>query len=111
MIAIIAERAEWERQLPSGLFLTPSLESEGFNHASTPEQVIGSADKHYRGRSGLVLLIVDPLHLAAPLRYEGRPGGALFPHLYGPVNTDAVITVLAFPPHTDGTFSLPEGTF
>ncbi len=74
------------------------------------------AAKYYRGQTGLVLLVLDPERLTSVLRWEppaegspppGVPSDALFPHLYGPLNLDAVVQVLDFEPDSKGEFSLP----
>jgi uncharacterized protein (DUF952 family) len=44
-----------------------------------------------------VVLCVAPGSLIAPLSYENLSGGdELFPHLYGPLNPDAVMKVINF---------------
>ena len=51
-------------------------------------------DRFYRDADDLVLLHIDEAKLTAPLVYEvvgDAPGP--FPHLYGPLNTDAVVHV------------------
>lgn len=109
MIVIITNRARWLEAHPTGVFVTTSLAGEGFIHASTPEQVVGSANRHFAGQHDLVLLCIDPARVRAEIRYEGRPGGTQYPHLYGPLNLDAVVAVLDLPAGPDGSFSLPEG--
>ncbi|GAB4464713.1 MAG: DUF952 domain-containing protein [Armatimonadaceae bacterium] len=104
----ITSRTEWEDAEPTGLYAPPSLETEGFIHLSQPEQVVWVANRFYREQSGLVLLKIEPERLKAPLRYDPVPGDGVFPHLYGPLNTDAVVQVLPFEPETDGSFSLPS---
>ncbi len=92
-------------------YIHPSLESERFIHFSTRDQVVMVANAFYHGQTGLKLLAVDPERLHAPLKYEA-PGdfdGQQFPHLYGPLNTDAVVNVFDFPARRDGNFDLPEG--
>ena len=51
--------------------------------------MIGTAAKYFAGQSRLVLLTVDPGRLT-DLRWEKSRGDALFPHLYGPLELDAV---------------------
>jgi uncharacterized protein (DUF952 family) len=41
------------------------------------------------------------------LRYEEGEPGQLFPHLYGPLNLDAVTAALPFSSEPDGRFVLP----
>lgn len=102
MIFHIAKRSEWNAAEVAGEYVAPSLASEGFIHCSTSEQVLGSAERYYRGQSGLVLLCIDEGGLTSPLRYENR-----FPHIYGPLNIDAVTRVVDFPCEADGSFRLP----
>jgi uncharacterized protein (DUF952 family) len=79
-----------------------------FVHLSTPRQVHLPANRLYRGRSDLLLLYIDPVALDAPVRWEPGvttdPESMLFPHLYGPLPTSAVIKVTAYSPAPDGSF-------
>jgi uncharacterized protein (DUF952 family) len=83
---------------------------EGFIHCSTREQVIQVANIRFRGQSGLVLLFIDTEKVAAEIIYENLEGGQqLFPHIYGELNTDAVMQVAEFEPDADGYFTLSVG--
>jgi uncharacterized protein (DUF952 family) len=104
----IAKKAAWDQAMGEGLYRADTLASEGFIHCSTREQVERTADKYYHGQAGLVLLAIDEARLGSPLRYEPAPSGDLFPHIYGPLERDAVVKVLSFPPQSDGTFRFPE---
>ena len=112
----IASRADWEAACATGSYRPASFEREGFIHCSTAAQVVGSADRYFRGRGDLVLLCIDESRVAGALRYEppavigeapDRRTGELFPHLHGPLALDAVIRVVAFPCREDGSFALP----
>lgn len=109
VILHITHRSTWEHALSTGDFFRPdSLGTEGFIHCSTPEQIIGVANALFHGGQGLVLLVIDPALATADLVYEDSyETGQLFPHLYGPLNRDAVVDVIDFPPEPDGSFVLP----
>jgi uncharacterized protein (DUF952 family) len=108
MILHITGRADWENAQALGVYRLDTLASEGFIHCSTLEQVLGPANDLYRGRNDLVLLVIDPGRLTARLVYEDcYETGQPFPHIYGPLNLDAVTRVVPFPPLADGTFELP----
>ncbi len=108
MILHITTRADWEGAQALGDYRLDTLTTEGFIHCSTPEQVLGPANEFYKGQADLVLLVIDPARLLADLVYEDSyDSGTAFPHIYGPLNLDAVTRVIPFPPLSDGTFVLP----
>ena len=107
MILHITRRELWDEALRSGSYRADTLDSEGFIHCSTPEQVLGVAKAVYRGQPGLVLLCIETAAVRPQIRYEGS-GAENFPHIYGPLNADAVTRVLAFEPGPDGLFTLPD---
>ena len=103
----ITKREQWEQAQITQIYLSESLESEGFIHCSSQAQVLQTANFLFRGQSGLVLLGIDSSKVQPKIRYEDVDGTA-FPHIYGALNTDAVVEVLDFVPGVDGLF---EGEF
>jgi glutathione S-transferase len=85
-----------------------SLAEVGFIHCSSASQVPQVAGAYYRDVPDLVLLVIDPSRLAADVRDEDLDGqGQRFPHIYGPLNLDAVIAVVPYAPGADGSFAAP----
>jgi len=116
MILHITSKQDWSDAQTRGEYIAPSLATEGFIHFSTDKQAIHVANAFYRGRTDLVLLVVDESRLKPELKWEAPAGppadtiseADLFPHLYGPLNLDAVTSVLDFSPEADGGWrSLP----
>lgn len=112
----IASQAEWDAARAAGSYRPASLVHDGFIHCSTAAQIVGSADRYFRGRRDVVLLCIDESRVAGALRHEppavigGAPDrrtGELFPHLYGALALDAVVRVVPFPCRDDGSFALP----
>jgi len=98
----------WAEAQQQGQYTADSLASEGFIHCSTPEQVVYVANERFRGRDNLILLLITASQVHAPIIYEDcYETSQLFPHIYGPLNLDAVAEVLLFPPAADGRFELP----
>jgi uncharacterized protein (DUF952 family) len=111
----IATRGDWERAKRSGEYTTSTvgrtLAEEGFIHASGPGQVNGVANRYYRDiPDELLVLVIDTERLGPELRYEDVPGAdAPFPHIYGPLNADAVLDTRPLSPGPDGTFAFIPG--
>lgn len=108
VILHITEREQWEQGKLAGVYRGDTLDSEGFIHCSTPQQVIKVANALYRAQKELVLLYIESDKIRAEIRYEGCEGGERYPHIYGPLSIDAVIKVLDFEPCEDGKFELPR---
>ena len=84
--------------------------ADGFIHFSTAEQVRETAAKHFSGQQGLLLVAIDENRLGEALKYEVSRGGALFPHLYAPLDLSAVAWVKPLPLGADGTHAFPDLT-
>ncbi len=82
--------------------------ADGFVHFSTADQVAETAARHFAGEEGLVLAAFDAEALGDALVWEPSRGGALFPHLYGPLRHADVIWHAPLPLH-DGAHVFPEG--
>ena len=101
----------------SGEYRADSLASDGFIHFSQRHQVLSVANAFYVGQKDLVILVVDTTRLKAELKYEAPAHPSIsdstpsadnqFPHLYGPLNFDAVVKIVDFPAGEDGKFVLP----
>lgn len=94
LIYHVTTRKEWNDAKAKGFYAAPSLETEGFIHTSEAQQVEGVLQRYYQGKTGLVKLIIDTQKLTSELKYELAPSvNENFPHIYGPINLDAVIDV------------------
>jgi uncharacterized protein (DUF952 family) len=108
----ICTAAEWGAARAAGAVAPPSLAEVGFVHLSTPEQVALPANRLFRGRPDLLLLVLDPARIGVEVRWEpgvpGDPESMRFPHAYGPVPTTAVTATLPYLPGSDGRFTPPD---
>lgn len=107
----ITRQQDWQNAQTAGEYTADSLAQQGFLHASTREQVEDTAARFYSGQQGLVLLAIDTRRVQAEIRFDPvtlPTGETAFPHLYGPLNLDAVIRVAAFEPDSQGQFHFPE---
>src|SRR5690349_1869662 len=116
MIYHVTSRSAWGEARQSGEYRAESLDTEGFIHCSTGSQVLPVVEKYYMGQIDLLLLMIDPSRLSSDLKWEppsggtpppGVPEGELFPHIYGPINLDAIVNVYPLESNPDGQFKLP----
>jgi uncharacterized protein (DUF952 family) len=92
----IASTDDWEQALATGSYTTSTrgrtLEQEGFLHASRADQTAGVYERYYRDADEpLVLLTIETDLLDVPWR-EDEVGSDTYPHVYGPLNPDAVVS-------------------
>ena len=111
MIYHMCPTAAWEEAVKAGRYLgTEDDRRDGFIHFSTRDQIAESARRHRAGQAGLVLIAVESAGLGDRLRWERSRGGALFPHLYGPLFPREVTSVQPLPLGPDGDHVFPAAS-
>jgi hypothetical protein len=93
-----------------------AFEADGFIHCTgDAETLLNVANRFYKNAPGeMLVLVIDPAKVAAaelkwelPSHTDGTPavpGEPLFPHLYGPLNREAIIQIRSATRAPDGTF-------
>jgi uncharacterized protein (DUF952 family) len=84
--------AQWAQFEADGVFHGAPVDlADGYIHLSATDQLQGTLDKHFAGQDGLVIAEVNLAQLGEAIIWEESRGGALFPHIYGPLPMDAII--------------------
>ena len=105
----ILSRADWRATLAEGAYDgSPVDHADGYIHLSAADQLAGTAAKHYAGQNDLILVEVDLDALGETLVWEPSRGGALFPHIYGPLPVTATRGARALSVSADGDMILSE---
>ncbi|GAB2599122.1 DUF952 domain-containing protein [Pseudactinotalea suaedae] len=114
----LAFAADWEAAQRAGRYEISTrgrtLAEEGFIHASFPHQLDGVARRFYADvTEPLVVLDVDPGRLEAPVVLEpgdpAVPDSERFPHIYGPIPVEAVISATRYERPSQATEESAEG--
>jgi len=91
----ITTRKEWKEAEKKGVYESASLKEEAFIHCCDLQQMRAVLKRYYEGQKGLVALLLETEKLSHPLKYEQSPSvKEMFPHVYGPINLDAVEEVI-----------------
>ena len=99
----IVSIAAWRAAEAAGVFAGAPVDlADGFIHFSTAAQVAETAAKHFAGQMDLLLVAIDGATLGDALKWEPSRGGALFPHLYAPLDPRAAVSVRPLPLGADG---------
>jgi len=94
----ITTQAQADAALASGDYEPEGFARDGFIHCAHGHQVIGVLGRYFRGRTGLVMLTIDPSKLPSPVVEENLTGGAeRFPHIYGRLPMAAVVAITSLP--------------
>ena len=92
LIFKVVSAQEWSVATERGEFLGAAIDlTDGYIHFSTAEQLRETVEKHFSGQTDLLLVSVDADSLGDQLKWEPSRGGALFPHLYGPLSMRSVV--------------------
>lgn len=88
----LTTKQEWLEAQRKDFYEAPSLADEGFIHCSEERQISGVLDRYFKGQTGLLKLNIDTERLSSPLYYDWSASlEDTFPHIYGPINLDAVV--------------------
>lgn len=99
----------WASQQPDQPYVHPSLASEGFIHCTGDAALLlWVANRFYRHEAGeFLILCIDETRVTVPVQWD-RVGDELFPHLYGPLNLDAIVALAPFARDESGQFLPPQ---
>lgn len=89
----VVTAADWAQAEQQPAYEAASLHTEGFIHASERSQVAGVLGRYYKNVPDLLLLHIDTDRLTSELRYEVATNSELFPHIYGPIDREAVVEI------------------
>jgi glutathione S-transferase len=109
----IAYPVDWTEATSKGEYRISTrgrtLEEQGFIHAGDIQQVAPVANLIYGEDDELIVLVIDPERLSSELRYEEVNGWAdPFPHIFGPLNVDAVTHTVPLPRGEDGKYKFTD---
>jgi uncharacterized protein (DUF952 family) len=104
-IYLIVSEDEYQRALKTGEFKRDTLDTEGFIHASPKSQLNRVANKFYKKCKAPLILLLDKEKITSKVTWEPAKGG-LYPHIYGPVNTDCFVKKLTIELQSSGLFEI-----
>ena len=71
--------------------------------------MLGVANRLFTGLADVLVLEVDTGRLTSPVKHEPSRSGEVYPHIYGPINLDAVLGVRPLIADGQGRFSKSNG--
>lgn len=104
-IYLLSSATDYKNALDKKTLTRPSLHTEGFIHASSKDQLTRVANKHYFKIEDLLVLVVDCSKVKAEIKWEPA-AGSLYPHIYGVVNTDAIVKTLPLSKNEDERYEI-----
>ena len=105
----LTTQAEWDVSRGTPEHRATSLAEEGFIHCSQhQDQMLRVANRLFVGQPNVIALRVDTALLTSPLKREPSRSGEVYPHIYGPLNTDAVTGVANLSVDAEGRFTITQ---
>jgi glutathione S-transferase len=103
----LAPRPHWDASDPAADYVPEHFAREGFIHTThQPDELVAVANRYYGDDARpYVVLHIDVARVRAPIAIED-PGGR-YPHIYGPLNRDAIVAVTEAVRNADGSFRSP----
>ena len=97
---------DWEAQPADRPYVPADYEREGFIHCTRGDELLDVvANRYYRDDPRkLLVLVLNVDGITSEIKYEVAHDGVLYPHIYGPLNRDAIIEVCPMPRSPNGTY-------
>jgi len=95
----------WAASVPTAPYEAGSLADEGFIHCTDgAEALLATANRHYGSDPRpFVVLTVDLDAAGSPWRIDDPE--RIYPHVFGPIDRDAILTVAPLTRDADGRFT------
>lgn len=95
----------WDAADPTQPYEAASLAGEGFIHCTDGrDDLIATANRHYRADPRpFLVLTVDLDRAGSPWTVEDQRG--IYPHIHGPIERAAIVSVATLERDSDGTFT------
>lgn len=92
---------------PNQPYLPREFAQDGFIHCTDGREAVSIIlTINYRNEPGeWVILYIDQDKVTVPIKYEDPAG--IYPHIYGPLNRDAIVAVAEAGRSPEGVFLLP----
>jgi uncharacterized protein (DUF952 family) len=91
----ITTMPQWLEAQSKGKYESDSLADEGYIHCSEENQIPGVIERYFKGKKELIKLVIETEKLSSPIYFDWSPSiEDTFPHIYGPINLDAVEDVV-----------------
>jgi len=104
-IYLLSSKKEYQQAQKSGELVRDSLTEEGFIHASPKHQLTRIANKYYTQTPEPLVMVVDKSLITNEVKWEPATGG-LYPHIYGPLNMNAVLRTVPIALADNGRFDI-----
>ena len=97
---------DWEAQPADRPYVPADYTREGFIHCTRGDELlVVVANRYYRNDPRkLLVLVLNADAITSEIRYEAAHDGVRYPHIYGPLNRDAIIEVYQMPRAPDGAY-------
>lgn len=107
LIFHLVKKEDWKQYKQDARYRPETLDSDGFIHCSSGRDIEDTANRLFKGEKDLLLIVINTTLIEPELRYENDGDtGPKYPHIYGPLNLDAVIDKIELATEDDGTFKI-----
>jgi len=103
----ITTKEGWKEAQEGGSYIPESLDTEGFIHCSSGDQLKETANRLFGDEDRILLLVIDASMIRDDVKYEkDEESGEKFPHIYGPISVNAIIDKIEVEANKSGKFNI-----